>query len=105
VPPLDYLTEWASIVTCCKKDLTPLYLEHLKANYRDIKNEINLNLFHLEELLDDDQYKEVVGFLKNGFKMVGTKAADRAKSNICEASPKMAQKKRGTNNQGRPPAK
>jgi hypothetical protein len=28
---LDYLTEWASIVVTCKKDLTLLYLDHLKA--------------------------------------------------------------------------
>jgi hypothetical protein len=104
---LDYLTEWVSIVTCCKKDLTLLYLEHLKANYRDVKNEINLNLFQLEEILDDEQYKEVISFLKNGYKMAGTKAAERAKSNFLEAPPKRAPKKRDTQNQGRarrPPA-
>jgi hypothetical protein len=99
---LDYLTEWASIVSCCKKDLTLLYLEHLKANYRDVKNEINLNLFQLEELLDDEQYKEVISFLKTGYKMAGTKAAERAKSNFLEAPPKRVPKKRDTQNQGKP---
>jgi hypothetical protein len=104
---LDYLAEWASIVVTCKKDLTLLYLDHLKAGYRDTKNEINLNFFQLEEILEEAQYKEVVSFLKKGYKMAGTKAADRAKSGFREAPPKKAPKSRGTNKKGRnyrPPA-
>ena len=45
---LAFMTEWASIVTVCKKDLTLLYLDHLKSGYRDVKNEMNLQLLQLE---------------------------------------------------------
>jgi hypothetical protein len=95
---LDYLTEWASIVATCKKDLTLLYLEHLKASYRDTKNEINLNFFQLEEILEDKQYKEVVSFLKKGYKMAGTKA----KAGFREVQAKRAPKSQGMNKQGKP---
>jgi hypothetical protein len=50
---LDFLTEWASITICCKKDLTLLFLEHMKASYRDIKNEMNLYLLQMEVILND----------------------------------------------------
>jgi hypothetical protein len=79
-----------------------LYLEHLKAGYRDTKNEINLNLFQLEEILEEAQYKEVVSFLKKGNKMAGTKAADRAKAGFRKIQAKRAPKSRGMNKQGKP---
>jgi hypothetical protein len=76
---LDYMTEWASIATCCKRDLTLLYLDHMKSGYRDVKNEMNLHLLQLEEILDETQLGEVVNFIKTGYKEAGNKASDKAK--------------------------
>jgi hypothetical protein len=36
---LVYFTEWASIIICCKKDLTLLFLELMKASFKDVKND------------------------------------------------------------------
>jgi hypothetical protein len=33
---------------------------------RDVKNEMNLHLLELEEILNDDQLKEVFNFIKTG---------------------------------------
>jgi hypothetical protein len=79
---IDYMTEWACIVTSCKKDLTLLYLDHMKAGYRDVKNEMNLQLLQLEDILDEDQVLEVVTFIKTGYKEAGNKASSKARGNF-----------------------
>jgi hypothetical protein len=95
---LDYLTEWASITTCCKKDLTLLYLDHMKSGNRDVKNEMNLHLLQLEELLNDDQLQEVVTFIKVSYKEAGNKASQRAKGNFQEAQPPRKPQRRTPSN-------
>jgi hypothetical protein len=42
-----------------KKDLTALYLDKLRSQYRDIKNEIQVNMLELEQILEEDQMKEI----------------------------------------------
>jgi hypothetical protein len=51
---MDYVTAWADITSRCKKDLTALYLDKLRSQYRDIKNEIQLNMLELEQILEED---------------------------------------------------
>jgi hypothetical protein len=99
---LDYLTEWASIAACCKKDLTLLYLDHMKSGYRDVKNEMNLHLLQLEEILDDSQLAEVVNFIKTGYKEAGNMASNRAKDNFRDTRvPRKPQKTIPTNRKGK----
>jgi hypothetical protein len=63
----------------CKRELTLLYVDHLRSNYRDIKNSIDLNMLALENTLDEDQFQEVFDYLKAGYKLAGPKAVTKAK--------------------------
>jgi hypothetical protein len=76
---LDYISNWNAIVMRCKRELTLLYVDHLRSNYRDIKNSIDLNMLALENTLDEDQFQEVFDYLKAGYKLAGPKAVTKAK--------------------------
>jgi hypothetical protein len=54
----------------------------MKSGYRDVKNEMNLHLLQLEEILDESQLVEVVNFIKTGYKEAGNKASSKAKGNF-----------------------
>jgi hypothetical protein len=60
----------------------------MNASYRNIKNEMNLYLLQLEEILNDEQLTEGVTFNKTGYKEAGNKAL---------ASTRRPQKKAPTN--------
>jgi hypothetical protein len=95
------MTEWASIVTSCKKDLTLLYLDHLKSGYRDVKNEMNLQLLQLEDILNEEQVAEVVTFIKTGYKEAGNRASGKAKGNFRDRQSSKPQRPTHTNRKGK----